>query len=115
VHDGPDIGGEDIVLGTDGRDKIYGGIGSDILLGGAGKDRFIYNDEEDNRGGHDIILDFDLARDIIDFTEIKTLTRSGLTIIDNSHGNAVIHSIYSDIELKGITTAQVTDSIFDFL
>jgi len=114
VHGNVDIGGEDIVLGTDGDDQIYGGIGSDILLGGAGADRFIYNDEEDNRGGSDIILDFDLALDVIDFTEIKTLTRAGLTIVDNSYGNAVISSVYSDIELKGITTAQVTDAIFDF-
>jgi len=114
VHSGIDVGGEDIVLGTSGDDDIYGGIGSDIMLGGGGSDRFIYNDEEDNRGGSDIILDFDLATDIIDFTEIKTLTRAGLTIADNSYGNAVISSVYSDIELKDITTAQITDAIFDF-
>jgi len=115
VHGGIDVGGEDIVLGTNADDDIYGGIGSDILLGGVGADRFIYNDEEGNRGGSDIILDFDLLQDVIDFTEIKTLTRDGLTIADNSYGNAVISSIYSDIELKGISAAEVTDSIFDFL
>jgi Ca2+-binding RTX toxin-like protein len=114
VHGGIDIGGNDIVLGTAGNDQIYGGIGSDIMLGGAGADQFIYNDEEDNRGGTDIILDFDLTQDIIDFTEIKTLTRAGLTIADNAYGNAVISSIYSDIELKDITTAQITNAIFDF-
>ncbi len=114
VHGGIDIGGDDIVLGTSGDDDIYGGIGSDIMLGGAGADRFIYNDEEDNRGGRDIILDFDLSQDTLDFTEIKTLTRDGLTIADNEYGNAVISSIYSDIELKGISAAEVTDTIFDF-
>jgi Ca2+-binding RTX toxin-like protein len=114
VHGGIDVGGDDIVLGTTGDDQIYGGIGSDIMLGGAGADRFIYNDEEDNRGGTDIILDFDLTQDILDFTEIKTLTRADLTIADNAYGNAVISSIYSDIELKGITTAEITDAIFDF-
>ncbi len=114
VHGGIDIGGDDIVLGTAGNDQIYGGIGSDIMLGGGGADRFIYNDEEDNRGGTDIILDFDLMQDILDFTEIKTLTRADLTIADNAYGNAVISSIYTNVELKGITTAEITDVIFDF-
>ncbi len=114
VHGDIDVGGEDIVLGTTGDDQIYGGIGSDIMLGGAGADRFIYNDEEDNRGGSDIILDFDLTEDILDFTEIKTLSRGDLTIADNSYGNVVISSIHGDIELKGITSAEITNAIFDF-
>jgi Ca2+-binding RTX toxin-like protein len=114
VHNGPDQGGDDIVLGTAGDDQIYGGIGSDIMLGGTGADKFMFHDEEDNRGGTDVILDFDPTVDRLDFTDIKTLTRAGLTIGDNSYGNAVISSTYGAIELKGVATLDFTDAIFDF-
>jgi Ca2+-binding RTX toxin-like protein len=114
VHNGSDIGGEDIVLGTSGDDHIYGGIGSDILLGGGGSDVFIFQDEDDNRGGSDIILDFDLLNDTLDFTEIKTLSRAGVSIADNGYGNAVISTAYGTIELSGIAAADVSNAIFDF-
>jgi len=115
VHGGADIGGDDLVLGTDGDDHIYGGIGSDVMLGGAGADLFVFHDEEGNRGGTDLILDFNITEDILDFTEIKTLTRAGVTVTENSHGNAVISSIYGAIELNGVSQADVTDSLFAFL
>jgi Ca2+-binding RTX toxin-like protein len=100
VHDGPDVGANDFVFGTDGDDVIYGGFGTNLLLGGTGADLFIFKDEEDNRSGASIILDFDLNEDTLDFTEIAGLTRAGLTISDNSFGNAEISSIYATIELR---------------
>lgn len=114
VHGGSDVGGNDIVLGTTGDDEIYGGIGSDIMLGGGGADRFMFHDEEDNRGGTDLILDFDPVNDRLDFSDIKTMTRADLTVVDNAAGNALISSIYGVIELDGISAAQVTDSVFLF-
>lgn len=114
VHGGADVGGEDIVIGTSGADEMYGGLGSDILVGGGGVDTFFFHDEGDSRGGFDIILDFDLALEKLDFTEIKTLTAAGLSISDNAHGNAVISSIYGAIELDGIAAADVTNGIFEF-
>ncbi len=114
VHFGPDEGGEDIVLGTAGADQIYAGVGLDLVFGGASADRFIYHDEEGN-GGHETILDFNLAEDILDFTEIKNLTQADLTIAENSDGNAVISGgTFGYVELKGIAIAEVTDNIFAF-
>ncbi len=114
VHSGPDQGGEDIVLGTDLGDEIFGGIGDDILFGGAGVDHFMFHDEEENGGGNDIILDFEIGTDQIDFTDIKTLTMDGVTVSTSSYGNALITTAYCNIELAGVTEAQVTEDVFAF-
>lgn len=114
VHGGIDAGGNDVVLGTAGSDQIYGGLGSDIMLGLGGADHFMFHDEGDNRGGIDLILDFDLAGDKLDFTDIKGFAFSDLTITENAYGNAVIASIYGSIELSGIATIDIDASIFEF-
>ncbi|MCP5073130.1 MAG: calcium-binding protein [Rhodobacteraceae bacterium] len=114
VHGGSDVGGNDIVLGTVDDDEIYGGLGSDIILGGGGADHFMFHDEEDGRGGTDIILDFDLTNDILDFTDISGFDFSGLTIVENAYGNVVISSIYGAIELDGISAIEVSANIFAF-
>ncbi len=114
VHNGPDAGGNDIILGTGGADDLYGGIGSNIYVAGDGADVFIFKDQEDNRGGLDLILDFDLGEDVLDFTEIEALTRAGVSIADNAYGNAVLTCLYETIELKGISASQVTDDLLVF-
>lgn len=108
VHYGRDAGGEDLVLGTVQDDVIYGGIGSDIMLGRGGADRYLFHDEDDSRGGHDIILDFDITDDLLDFTDIGALDSTGITITHSAVGNALITSIYGAIELIGITADQLT-------
>jgi len=115
VHSGPDAGGNDIVLGTSGDDELYGGIGNNIYLAGSGADIFIFKDEEDNRGGLDRILDFDLTQDTLDFTEIKALSLAGLTIADNAFGNAEISSAFGTIELVDVAASEVTADIFAFV
>ncbi|MCG6904944.1 MAG: hypothetical protein LJE68_19905 [Rhodobacter sp.] len=114
VHSYTDWGGEDIVLGTSGDDEIYGGLANDILFGAGGADSFMFQDEEDNNAGHDIILDFDLSDDLLNFTEIAGLSLAGVTISENIWGNAVISSSYFSIELDGIAAADVTEDIFVF-
>ncbi len=114
IHSGPDQGGEDIVLGTNGNDQIYGGIGNDIYFGGAGADHFMFQDEGSNGGGNDIILDFDPTVDKIDYTEIKTLTRADVTVSDSAWGNALITTAYGSVELDGVAAVDVTDGIFAF-
>lgn len=114
VHSGPDQGGEDIVLGTHNGEEIYGGIGNDIYYGGAGVDHFMFHDEEEHGGGDDIILDFNVGEDKIDFTDIKTLDINGVAVADNAYGNAVITTVYGTIELAGVTTAEVDNGIFEF-
>ena len=115
VHSYADWGGEDIVLGTSGDDEIYGGLANDILSGLGGADVFMFHDEEDNIPGHDIILDFNIADDLIDVSETGVGSFAGLTIADNSWGNAVVSSAFFDIELAGVTAAEVTADIFVFV
>lgn len=114
VHAGPDQGGEDLVLGTDSGDEIYGGISDDILFGGAGADHFMFHDEDDASSGHDTILDFDLAEDKLDFTDIAGFDMSGISVSQNTHGEAVISSAYCEIDLIGISQAAISEDIFAF-
>lgn len=114
VHSYSDWGGEDIVLGTAGDDEIYGGLANDILVGLGGADVFMYHNEEGNNPGQDIILDFNTADDLIDVTEVGTLGFANLTVSQNDWGNAVISSGFFDIELAGVTAAEVTADLFVF-
>ncbi len=112
IHANGDSGGEDIVLGTAGDDEIYGGIGDDILSGLGGADVFMFHDEDGNDAGHDIILDFDIADDLIDVTEIAGLTYADMTVSENAWGNAVISSAYFEIELAGISATDISADTF---
>ncbi len=114
VHNGPDAGGEDVVLGTDGADEIYGGLGTDILFGGLGMDTFMFHDEEDGNGAADILLDFAIGQDTLDFTDIAGFTYSGVTISDSAWGNALITTIFGTIELVGVLSGEVSEDIFAF-
>ncbi|MEO1621335.1 MAG: hypothetical protein AAFU53_09935, partial [Cyanobacteria bacterium J06632_3] len=74
-------GGNDILEGGSGNDKIIGGAGDDVLgggkgrdllRGGSGRDTFVYRNLNE---GRDVILDFELDKDIIDLSAIFTDTR----------------------------------------
>lgn len=114
VHSGGDAGGTDVVLGTAGDDEIYAGVATDIVLGGGGADHFMFHDEEDLRGGLDVILDFDTADDILDFTDIAGASFAGMTVSTSAYGHALISSIYGEIELIGIDASAVSADIFAF-
>ncbi|SMY08978.1 calcium-binding protein [Flavimaricola marinus] len=114
VHSGPDAGGEDLVLGTNAGEEIYGGIGNDIMFGGGGADSFMFHDEEDANGAHDIILDFELGVDVLDFTDIKTLTEADVSVADNAWGNAKVSTAYGTIELQGVASSDVGADDFLF-
>lgn len=68
--------GNDTLLGGGGSDKLNGGNGDDLINGGKGKDKskggkgadqFIYEKMGDKG---DLILDFDVAEDVIDLSEL---------------------------------------------
>lgn len=114
VHGGSDAGGNDIVLGTAGDDKIYGGLGGDIMVGGGGADLYIFHDEEDGGGSTDLILDFDITDDLLDFSDIKGFDFSGVTISNSAYGNALISTAYGLVELVGVAFDAVTEGVFVF-
>jgi len=69
-------GGNDTIEGGSGNDKIIGGAGDDVLgggkgqdllRGGSGRDTFIYRKINE---GRDVILDFELGKDVIDLSAI---------------------------------------------
>ncbi|NET42562.1 Ig-like domain-containing protein [Okeania sp. SIO2B3] len=64
----------DNLVGTDSNDIITGFLGADTLTGGDGKDIFVYTSMRDRR---DIITDFEVGQDKIDFT--KLLEQIGFT------------------------------------
>lgn len=57
--------GNDWLDGGSGEDILDGGLGNDILVGASGDDRFMFS----FKGGHDVIDDFDVGRDILDLSD----------------------------------------------
>jgi len=112
-------GGEwnEILFGTDGDDIVFGNSGTNFIWLGDGADTLIYKEADPlgisaNGGGAcvDIVLDFDVLEDRMDFTEIKGLTLADLTIGQDADGDATVYWDsgtweVSDIliELRGVT------------
>ncbi|MGD9864882.1 MAG: hypothetical protein AB7S99_16905, partial [Pseudodonghicola sp.] len=123
-------GGEwnEILFGTDGDDIVFGNSGVNFIWLGAGADTLIYKAADPNSlngsgGGActDIVLDFDAARDVMDFTELKGLGLADLTLGSTARGDATIawdsgtweiSDIY--IELRGLRAADLSEANFVF-
>lgn len=115
----------EIIFATAGDDEIFGGTGVNIILSGGGADTFIYKPGDGigigTMGGgvsHDIIEDFDLARDVLDFTEFTNEVASyTLTYSQDAQGDAVIELRQPDyeianilVELRGVSLAELQAS-----
>lgn len=123
-------GGEwnEILFGTDAADDVFGNSGTNFIWLGGGADTLIYKEADPSyyygSGGgacNDIVMDFDLTEDVMDFTEIDGVSLASLTIATNAAGNATIHWNsgtweVSDIfiELRGITASDLTADHFVF-
>ena len=137
VATGDDRGGaarlNEFLFGSEGDDSIFSDSGSDLIWTGAGADTLIYKesdpellyDLDGNRisSGHviDTVMDFDIASDRLDFTEIKGLAFADLALSEDAEGDAriawdagdiAIADIY--IELRGVALAEVTEALFLF-
>uniref|UniRef100_UPI00187E693C Ig-like domain-containing protein n=1 Tax=Oculatella sp. LEGE 06141 TaxID=1828648 RepID=UPI00187E693C len=66
--------GKDIVRGGRGDDVLIGGFGKDTLTGGQGRDQFVYVSAKDFG---DVITDFEIVRDRIDFRQIRGIQSMG--------------------------------------
>lgn len=119
----------ELLFGTAGKDLIYGDAGTNFIWTGGGADTLIYkaNDNESWGGyggglSHDIVEDFNIARDRLDFSEIATVTSlAQLTIGQDAGGDATIAWNSGDyevssirIELRGVLQAEVTADLFIF-
>lgn len=73
--------GDDILRGGQGNDKLSGGDGKDVLIGGAGQDRlfggagadtfvFSYASHSPKNSNSDVVKDFELGLDRIDFSDL---------------------------------------------
>ena len=123
-------GGEqnEVLFGTDGADRIFGNSGTNFIWLGAGADTLIYKEADPellygSGGGacYDIVEDFDLAEDVIDFSEIVGLTLDGLELGENAAGHATIGWDSDDfevsdifIELRGVSLADLSGDQFIF-
>ena len=81
--------GRDNLLGTDRDDLITGNFGADRITGGAGDDLFVYNNLRD---AGDIITDFTIGEDTIDFSNLLSsldISFAQIGFADTSRGTAV--------------------------
>lgn len=106
--------GNDLIYGGDGDDVIVGGAGKDILTGGAGADIFVYDLQSDSTfaaAGRDLIQDFNVANDVLDFSSFKAIA-TGLDLTFTFLGmNAAWTS--AAVEARAIWTATGTQVQID--
>ncbi|MBV7266499.1 DUF5801 repeats-in-toxin domain-containing protein [Erythrobacter ani] len=111
----------DILVGRSGNDTLVGGDGGDILVGNGGSDQFFLRDGDSlavvggsgdagTVSGFDVIVDFDVANDRLNFDGLtvqaiqtsgidgndSTLTINGATIKSHSVVNGIIRFDDSD-------------------
>ena len=97
--------GADDLRGGAGNDHINGGKGSDTLSGNAGKDTFVFSKVQ----GNDVILDFDVSSEKIDFTgnsrlndfsdvlkASKDVIGAGVEIELHKDGSVIIEDVFFD-------------------
>ncbi|TDK43031.1 calcium-binding protein [Antarcticimicrobium luteum] len=121
----------EVLFGSDGNDQIFGGTGTNFIWTGAGADVLIYKvgDGESLSGfggavSHDIVEDFDPARDSLDFTEVAKDIGAGfadLVIGADAEGDVTIYLNTGNwevadisIELRGVSLVEVTADMFVF-
>ncbi|MDX2319161.1 MAG: calcium-binding protein, partial [Moritella sp.] len=84
--------GDDTLIGGIGDDTLIGGIGSDILTGGEGHDVFTWHlSSLSDVVQQDVITDFKLGEDKLDFTEIFS---------DSSDGSLDMDALLAHLEVK---------------
>lgn len=89
--------GDDKLNGGGDNDRIIGGDDDDRSKGGSGADTFVF----DVNFGHDRILDFDIAEDMLEFTSTFAAGRSVDDLVDSA-----------DISARGLTLDFGFDSIY---
>jgi len=123
-------GGEwnEVIFGTDGADEVFGNSGTNFIWLGAGADTLIYKEADPENwygtgGGacNDIVEDFDIAQDVMDFSEVAGTSMGNLALSSNTDGDARVYWDSGDIEiadivieLRGVSVDQLTADHFVF-
>ncbi|MDA7827591.1 hypothetical protein N9A67_05125, partial [Rhodobacteraceae bacterium] len=107
--------GNDQLFGGEGADTIVGGAGHDYLYGGAGADRFVFFPV--TTGDLDLIADFDLGQDKIQFHHAKNFDLSQMSnlVMHDVVGGVWIDVWGSVIQLRDVHSWDLTDAHFEFL
>ncbi|NEO29967.1 MAG: calcium-binding protein [Symploca sp. SIO3C6] len=115
--------GDDTMIGGEGDDVIVGGNGSDVMTGGEGNDDFVFEIWKSLRyGEHDVITDFEVGEDQIEFQGWGHIDSeywwngvlSEGRIIDTQDG-ALFHSNYGGkVLFEGVNVANLSASDFVF-
>lgn len=99
------------LLGGLGNDRIDGGSGSDVLFGEGGADIFVFGASS----GADVIGDFDLAEDVIEFAAYFTsFTQVQANLLQVGNDGAINLGGGNLIVLHGVTMADLTIANFAF-
>ncbi|MCV2887255.1 calcium-binding protein, partial [Ruegeria aquimaris] len=80
-------GNVDILNGRGGDDTLRGGAGNDTLTGGTGADHFMV----ETGMGSDVVTDFTLGEDSIDFSLLSSAERDAVTFSTNGSGDRVVN------------------------
>ena len=99
--------GDDVLAGAGGADLLDGGFGHDHLTGGADADTFRFDLID---GETDIIADFQVGADIIDFAG-HGLAFADITIMD-TNGSTLLSAHGHSIELIGVAPNALTEADF---
>ncbi|MCU9837921.1 hypothetical protein OEZ49_09095 [Ruegeria sp. WL0004] len=79
-------GNVDNLNGRGGDDTLRGGAGNDSLTGGSGADHFMV----ETGMGNDVVTDFALGEDSIDFSLLSSAERDAVTFSTNGSGHRVM-------------------------
>ncbi len=113
--------GNDELFGGDGNDTLFGGQDSDTLSGGAGNDHLYGNRGDDTlvggSGSDTFVIQTNTvsAATVNDFTvgeDFLQASASRISVTDNASGTLIEFANGSTVQLIGISSSQVTDSIF---
>ena len=92
---------DNVIFGNAGDNRIEGGAGDDVLSGGGGRNTYVFTKGE---GGHDVIHDFQIGADTLDFHGYKA---AEATLTDAAAG-VTVHLPDETILLEGVHVKAIT-------
>ncbi len=123
----------ELMFGTDAGDTFFGASGTNLIWTGGGADVLIYKQVDpyvgysnsitySSAGSMDVVMDFDLSLDKLDFSQIAAIgSMADLSITTQANGDARIYWDSGTIEvanlvidLRGVSAADLTADSFVF-